>query len=153
MLRLLTRGGPALCNVAVTNACNVACDFCIFARGKVGSSNLRWIDTGQFGRALDILRKRDIRYINFFGGEPLLHARLADMISMVVKRDMGSALITNGWLLASQLEKLAADCPEHPLQSPSLRKETSALEEIDLDALPDFAECMSVKNERLRRRD
>ena len=108
MLRLITRGGPALCNVAVTNACNAACDFCNFARGKVGARNLRWIDADQFGRALDILRTRDIRYISFFGGEPLLHSRLADMISMVVQRDMGAALITNAWLLASQLEKLAA---------------------------------------------
>jgi MoaA/NifB/PqqE/SkfB family radical SAM enzyme len=108
MLRLIARGGPALCNVAVTNACNAACDFCNFARGKVRSSNLRWIDADQFGRALDILRKRDIRYISFFGGEPLLHPRLADMLSMVVQRDMGPALITNGWLLPSKLEKLAA---------------------------------------------
>ena len=108
MLRLIRRGGPALCNVAVTNACNAACDFCNFARGKVGSHNLRWIDADQFGRALDILRKRDIRYISFFGGEPLLHSHLADMIAMVVERDMGPALITNGWLLAAQLEKLAA---------------------------------------------
>ena len=51
MLRLIRRGGPALCNVAVTNACNAACDFCNFARGKVGSHNLRWIDADQFGRA------------------------------------------------------------------------------------------------------
>ncbi|HLZ90406.1 MAG TPA: radical SAM protein [Candidatus Acidoferrum sp.] len=108
MLRLITRGGPALCNVAVTNACNAACDFCNFARGKVDARNLRWIDAGQFGRALDILRRRDIRYISFFGGEPLLHSRLADMVAMVVERDMGPALITNGWLLASQLDKLAA---------------------------------------------
>jgi len=108
MLRLITRGGPALCNVAVTNACNAACDFCNFARGKVGAGNLRWIDADQFGRALDILRKRDIRYVSFFGGEPLLHPRLADMISMVVQRDMGPALITNGWRLPAQLENLAA---------------------------------------------
>jgi MoaA/NifB/PqqE/SkfB family radical SAM enzyme len=108
MLRLIGRGGPALCNIAVTNACNAACDFCNFARGKVGSRNLRWIDAGQFGRALDILRKRDVRYISFFGGEPLLHSRLADMVAMVVERDMGPALITNGWLLGSQLERLAS---------------------------------------------
>jgi hypothetical protein len=31
MLRLIRRGGPALCNVAVTNSCNAACDFCNFA--------------------------------------------------------------------------------------------------------------------------
>src|SRR4029077_13571671 len=107
-LGLLPRRGPALCNVAVTNACNAACDFCNFARGKVGARNLRWIDADQFGRALDILRQRDIRYVSFFGGEPLLHSRLADMIAMVVERDMGPALITNGWLLASYVDKLAA---------------------------------------------
>ena len=108
MLRLISRGGPALCNVAVTNACNAACDFCNFARGKVGARNLRWIDADQFGRALDILRKRDIRYISFFGGEPLLHPGLADMIAMVVARGMGPALITNAWLLSSQLDALAS---------------------------------------------
>jgi MoaA/NifB/PqqE/SkfB family radical SAM enzyme len=108
ILRLLTRGGPALCNIAVTNACNAACDFCNFARGKVGARNLRWIDADRFGQALDILRKRDVRYVSFFGGEPLLHSRLAEMIAMVVERNMAPALITNAWLLASQVEKLAA---------------------------------------------
>jgi MoaA/NifB/PqqE/SkfB family radical SAM enzyme len=108
MLRVVQRGGPALCNVAVTNACNAACDFCNFARGKVGARNLRWIDAGQFDRALAILHSRDVRYISFFGGEPLLHSRLAEMIAMVVKRGMGPALITNGWLLESQLDSLSA---------------------------------------------
>ena len=58
MLRLIRRGGPALCNVAVTNSCNASCDFCNFARGKVASRDLRWIDADQFARALDILHKR-----------------------------------------------------------------------------------------------
>jgi MoaA/NifB/PqqE/SkfB family radical SAM enzyme len=107
MLRVVQRGGPALCNVAVTNACNAACDFCNFARGKVGARNLRYIDAGQFARALDILYRRDIRYISFFGGEPLLHSRLAEMIAMVVERGMVPALITNGWLLTAQLDALA----------------------------------------------
>ena len=48
MLRLIGRGGPALCNIAVTNACNAACDFCNFARGKVNARHLRWIDADQF---------------------------------------------------------------------------------------------------------
>src|SRR6266403_2847523 len=108
MLRLLRHGGPALCNIAVTNACNATCDFCNFARGKVGAANLRWIDADRFEPALDILYRRGIRYVSFFGGEPLLHTRLADMIAMVVAKDMGPALITNGWLLAAQLDRLAA---------------------------------------------
>ena len=106
-VRLLRHGGPGLCNVAVTNSCNAACDFCNFARGKVPASNLRWIDTAKFAEALDILHGRNIRYVSFFGGEPLLHPRLAEMISMVVAKNMGPAVITNGWLLPQSVDKLA----------------------------------------------
>src|SRR5437764_14072244 len=99
MLRLLRRGGPAICNVAVTNSCNAKCDFCNFAQGKVRARDLRWIDAGQFDNALDILHKRNVRYFSFFGGEPLLHPRLADMIPLVQAKGMRAAAITNGWLL------------------------------------------------------
>ena len=108
MMRLLRPGGPALCNIAVTNSCNASCDFCNFARGKVHFRNQRWIDAGQFERALDILRERDVRYVSFFGGEPLLHPRLAEMIAMAVTKDMGPALITNGWLLPQKIDALAS---------------------------------------------
>jgi MoaA/NifB/PqqE/SkfB family radical SAM enzyme len=106
-VRLIRHGGPALCNVAVTNSCNATCHFCNFARGKVPASSLRWI-SDQFAAALDILHARSIRYVSFFGGEPLLHPRLSDMIAMAVARDMGPAVITNGWLLPQLLDKLAA---------------------------------------------
>jgi MoaA/NifB/PqqE/SkfB family radical SAM enzyme len=108
ILKLIRHGGPALCNVAVTNACNAACDFCNFARGKVGAAHLRWIDAERFDEALDILHQRGIRYISFFGGEPLLHEHLTEMISSVVKKGMGPALITNGWFLASKVDQLAS---------------------------------------------
>jgi MoaA/NifB/PqqE/SkfB family radical SAM enzyme len=107
MLKVVRRGGPALCSIAVTNACNATCDFCSFARGKVGARDLGWLDAAQFDRALAILHQRDVRYINFFGGEPLLHPRLADMIAMVLAQGMGPAVITNGWLLPARLEALA----------------------------------------------
>ena len=106
-LRLLRHGGPGLCNVAVTNACNATCHFCNFARGKVPASGLRWIDAARFSRALDILYGRNIRYVSFFGGEPLLHTRLCEMVAMAVARDMGPAVITNGWLLPQMVDKLA----------------------------------------------
>src|SRR5437660_6989579 len=108
MLHLIRHGGPALCNIAITNSCNATCDFCNFANGKVGRKDLRWIDADQFDGALDILHGRGIRYVSFFGGEPLLHPRLPDMIAMSVAKGMGPALITNGWLLSSKLDQLAA---------------------------------------------
>jgi MoaA/NifB/PqqE/SkfB family radical SAM enzyme len=108
MARLISRGGPALCNIAVTNACNAACRFCNFSRDKIRPSQWRWIDAGQFARALDILYRRDVRYVALFGGEPLLHPRLADLVAMAVERGMGTALITNGWQLPAQLDRLHA---------------------------------------------
>ncbi|MBV8891535.1 MAG: radical SAM protein, partial [Acidobacteria bacterium] len=107
LLRLLRHGGPAICNIAVTNSCNAGCDFCNFAKGKVARSDLRWIDADQFDRALEILSRRGIRYLNIFGGEPLLHPRLAEMVTMAVGRNMAPAIITNGWLLPAKLNDLA----------------------------------------------
>ena len=106
-VKLMARGGPGLCNVAVTNSCNANCDFCNFARDKTAKSALRWIDADQFTRALHILYQRDIRYISFFGGEPLLHPRLAKLIENAVQQGITPAVITNGWLLAAKLDELA----------------------------------------------
>jgi MoaA/NifB/PqqE/SkfB family radical SAM enzyme len=108
MLRLIRHGGPALCNIAITNSCNARCDFCNFANGKIPRHNLRWLDAERLEAALQILHGRGIRYISFFGGEPLLHPHLTEMISMSVAKGMGAALITNGWLLPAKLNELAA---------------------------------------------
>jgi len=107
ILRLIRYGGPALCNMAVTNSCNATCDFCNFAYDKGHVGKLKWIDANVFDRALDILYQRNIRYVSFFGGETLLHPRLHDMIAMVVAKNMEPAVITNGWLLPTKLDKLA----------------------------------------------
>jgi len=107
LTRLIRHGGPALCNVAVTNTCNAACAFCNFARNKGLIGQPRWIDANRFGDALDILYRRNIRYISLFGGEPMLHPRLAELVSTTVACDMSPALITNGWFLAEHLEQLA----------------------------------------------
>src|SRR5690348_15689584 len=108
LLRLIRHGGPALCNIAVTNSCNATCDFCNFANGKIARKDLRWIAVSRLDAALEILYRRGIRYISFFGGEPLLHPQLPEMIRMAVAKGIGTALITNGWLLPSKLEELSA---------------------------------------------
>ena len=107
VLRLVRHGGPGICNIAITNSCNATCDFCNFAVNKQKAGSLRWLDADQLPRALDILYARGIRYLNIFGGEPLLHPRLMDMIRAAVARDMAPAVITNGWLLPTKLDALA----------------------------------------------
>src|SRR5215475_152777 len=88
--KLIRRGGPALCNIAVTNSCNATCDFCNFAHGKVSKDQLRWTDAERFPKALDILHSRHVRYLSFFGGERLLHPRLPEMIRTAVDKGMGT---------------------------------------------------------------
>jgi MoaA/NifB/PqqE/SkfB family radical SAM enzyme len=66
------------------------------------------MDAEELDSALDILHRRGIRYISFFGGEPLLHPRIAEMVDLSVKKGMGTSLITNGWLLPAKLDELAA---------------------------------------------
>jgi MoaA/NifB/PqqE/SkfB family radical SAM enzyme len=107
LMRLVGRGGPGICNIAITNSCNATCDFCNFAVNKQLIGKLRWIGADQFPRALDILYGRGIRYLNIFGGEPLLHPQLMEIIAAAVARDMAPALITNGWLLPAKLDALA----------------------------------------------
>ena len=86
ILRLLRHGGPALCNVAVTNSCNATCDFCNFANGKIPHKDLRWMEATRLDPALQILHGRGIRYVSFFGGEPLLHPQIAEMIALRLQR-------------------------------------------------------------------
>ena len=99
---------PAVCDVSVTNACNATCDFCSYAHNKGIVRDRRWIDPADFGRALPILRHRGVRYLNFQGGEPLLHPRIDQLIADVANAGMRPALITNGWLLPQKIEPLAA---------------------------------------------
>lgn len=108
MLKVMAHGGPALCNIAITNSCNARCDFCNFAQGKIAKKDLRWMDSSRLDSALQILRGRGIRYISFFGGEPLMHPDVTEMVSRSVANGMGTALITNGWLLPGKLDELAA---------------------------------------------
>ena len=68
LLRLIRGGGPALCNIAVTNSCNATCDFCNFANGKIARKDLHWMAASRLDAALEILYHRGIRYISFFGG-------------------------------------------------------------------------------------
>jgi MoaA/NifB/PqqE/SkfB family radical SAM enzyme len=98
---------PAVCDVSVTNVCNATCDFCSFAHNKGLVHDRRWIEPEAFGRALPILHRRGIRYINFQGGEPLLHPAIDGLVAHARACGMKPAVITNGWLLPEKIERLA----------------------------------------------
>lgn len=99
---------PAVCDVSVTNACNATCDFCMYAYDKQIIKDKRWIDPGEFARALPILHRRGIRYLTFQGGEPLLHPKIHTLVADTRAAGVRPAVITNGWLLPQKIESLVS---------------------------------------------
>lgn len=97
---------PAVCDVSVTNACNARCDFCSYAYDKQLVKEKRWIDRAEFARALPVLHRRGIRYVNFQGGEPLLHPKIENLVADTRSAGIKPAVITNGWCLPQKIESL-----------------------------------------------
>jgi hypothetical protein len=97
---------PVVCDVSVTNVCNATCDFCSFAHDKGHVRERRWIDRRALARALPILRGRGVRYLNFQGGEPLLHKEIDGLVADTAKAGIRPGLITNGWLLPQKISGL-----------------------------------------------
>jgi MoaA/NifB/PqqE/SkfB family radical SAM enzyme len=107
LLRLVPRGGPAICNVAVTNVCNATCGFCNFAYDKGFVTDRRWLDADRFAEAMMLLHDRaSVRFVTFMGGEPLLHPRIVEMARIASAAGVQPTLVTNGWLLPAKLDAL-----------------------------------------------
>ncbi len=110
----LRRGGlarnlvPAICDVSVTNACNATCTFCSYAHDKGIVTDRRWVDHERFADALPILYRRGIRYVNFQGGEPLLHPAIANLVADVPGQRHAAGDDYQCWLLPDKIERIAA---------------------------------------------
>jgi MoaA/NifB/PqqE/SkfB family radical SAM enzyme len=108
LLRLVPSGGPAVCNVSVTNVCNATCSFCNFAHDKGLVTHRSWLDADRFGEALQLLyTKADVRFLTFMGGEPLLHPKIFAMADAAKRAGINPTMVTNGWQLPGKVDAIA----------------------------------------------
>lgn len=108
LLRLVPSGGPAVCNVSVTNVCNATCSFCNFAHDKGLVMHRSWLDAARFDEALQLLyTKADVRFLTFMGGEPLLHPKIFDMARAAKRAGINPTMVTNGWQLPGKTDAIA----------------------------------------------
>ncbi len=98
---------PAVLDFSVTDYCNANCNFCGFSRDRMRGQVRCFADAEQFARALPVLQARGIRYLNFQGGEPLLHPQIIGMVRATRAAGMKPSLITNGYKLPEKAEALA----------------------------------------------
>jgi len=96
--RLVLQGGPGVCQIALTNACNARCRFCSFP--QVPSEERMMADPGRLGVGLKALRQGGVNYVIFTGGEPLLYPHLTEALTQAGQLGFNTILCTNGALLS-----------------------------------------------------
>jgi cyclic pyranopterin phosphate synthase len=102
-LPILARPNLKTLNVAITGRCNMLCIGCNYGR------------TFQVGQQLPIALVREMirdaadagaRDIRWYGGEPLLHPDLPEMVSRTLDAGMSTYVTTNALLLADRMPQL-----------------------------------------------
>jgi len=90
---------PILCNYYVTYRCNSRCQFCIIWRDKKYQDQPD-ADLKNIRENLVALKQLGIRFVDFTGGEPLLHPHLAAALKYAREMGLQTSVTTNGLLYA-----------------------------------------------------
>lgn len=89
------------CVISIIESCNLACRNC-FRVGTVGAM----IQNTMFPKILEVLKQLGCKYVNFSGGEPLLHQNLKEMLIYAKSSGFQCVLSTNGMLLSSLRDEI-----------------------------------------------
>ena len=86
-------------------ACNAGCDMCGF---RLSNTPFR-VSMEEYKAILNSVIESGYDWIRFTGGEPLLHKEINEFVRMATERDINTSIITNGIILDSNIEQLAAN--------------------------------------------
>lgn len=92
---------PILCFYYLTYKCNARCEFCDIYQRESG-----FADPAVVEKRLKELVPLKVRYIDFTGGEPLLHPQLPEMLALAGKLGFHTSVTTNCILYPRLAEKL-----------------------------------------------
>ncbi|MFZ5517811.1 MAG: radical SAM protein [Candidatus Zhuqueibacterota bacterium] len=96
---------PILCFYYITYRCNMKCSYCdIWKKGQ--RPNARDSQLREVADNLPQLRSLGIRFIDFTGGEPLLHPDLPAMLALAKKLGFRTTVTTNCLLYPQKAESL-----------------------------------------------
>ena len=93
---IFNHGGPGFCHFVITNRCDAHCRFCNFAAGNLKPEDLRAVSLEDGLLSIDILYDSGIRYIEFVGGEALLHREILSFVSHAHQKGMNTLICTHG---------------------------------------------------------
>ncbi|HET8542798.1 MAG TPA: radical SAM/SPASM domain-containing protein [Anaeromyxobacter sp.] len=98
------RALPDFASLAVTDACNCACEHCS-ATSMASPAPL--LSTGEWRSVIRQAQDLGVSSVAFVGGEPLLREDVCELVASVDGDRSQAILFTNGWALAERARDLA----------------------------------------------
>lgn len=95
---------PLLLHYYITERCNCKCSFCDIWKKK---PEIPFADPLHVKQNLKDAKKLGIKFVDFTGGEPLLHPNLPDLLQSARQLKFKTSVTTNCLLYPRQAEKLA----------------------------------------------
>ena len=89
----------SIVHIAIISNCNLRCNGCSYGREYMPKKK---IDIKTIKQTIDDISELNIPKIHFYGGEPLLHPDIVEMITYASKKNIFSTLGTNGVLLKKE---------------------------------------------------
>src|SRR5690606_11052489 len=103
---------PLILTLLLTYNCNLKCSFCgqddirRNAKTLMAGGFKMALELEQIEKILDDAAASGIRHVNIWGGEPLLHPQIFNIIRAVKKRYMRCFMVTNGTKLEEFAEEI-----------------------------------------------
>jgi len=95
---------PLTFNWTLSYRCNFSCSHC-YSREEVAEE----LPTSDILRVVDILAQKQVPFVNFGGGEPLIRDDLFEIAAYATSRGLNVSMNSNGWLVdEAAAEKLKA---------------------------------------------
>jgi MoaA/NifB/PqqE/SkfB family radical SAM enzyme len=93
---------PILCNYYLTYRCNAECGFC-----DIWQKPSPFVKLDDVERNLHDLKRLGVKFIDFTGGEPLLHRNLPDILAIAKRMGFVTSITTNTLLYPKYAKALA----------------------------------------------
>ncbi|MEM5872162.1 MAG: radical SAM protein [Candidatus Aenigmatarchaeota archaeon] len=99
---ILNLSAPLVLVVEVTNICNLNCKYCYnsFKRDKI-----RVMSFGDFSNIVEQATELNVFDINISGGEPFVHPQILDFIKLVLDKELGISIVSNGTVIDKNMAK------------------------------------------------
>jgi pyruvate-formate lyase-activating enzyme len=89
---------PRFCFYYVTDLCDARCHYCHFGNTKANDGRRHFVEVNEVKQNLTSLHDMGVRFVDFTGGEPLLHPKIMLLLEMAKSLGFLTGLTTNGTL-------------------------------------------------------